>query len=97
MKIILKADSSQAFTNNFTNCVALENLIIEGAIGQNGFNIQPCSKLTHDSLVSIINALQDKSTDTSRAEWKITIGATNLAKLTAEEIDIAKQKNWSVI
>lgn len=95
-KLVLRADGSQTFINVFANCIALENLVIEGVIGQNGFNVQSCSNITNDSLMSIINALQDKSADTSGTEWKVTIGATNLAKLTAEEIDIAKQKGWTV-
>lgn len=71
----------------------LENITIEGTIGQNGFNVQYSTKLTHDSLMSIINALQDKSTNTSGTVWTVTLGA-NIAKLTAEEQQIAHKKGW---
>lgn len=72
----------------------LENITIEGTIGQNNFNVQYSTKLTHDSLMSIINALQDKSTDTSGTVWTVTLGPTNIAKLTAEEQQIAHKKGW---
>ena len=47
---------------DFTSCKSLENLIIEGTIGQNGFNVKACTKLSGASIVSIIEAL---STTTS--------------------------------
>ena len=50
-----------------------------------------CSNLTHDSLMSIINNLTTKTSTT-----KLTLGATNLAKLTDEEKAIATGKNWTL-
>ena len=84
------------YSNVFQNCTALENLTIEGVIGQNGFDVSWSTKLTHDSLMSIINALQDKSTDTSGTAWVITLGSENCAKLTDAEILLAEQKGWVV-
>lgn len=50
-KFILKDDGSQTFTaNTFSECYALENIVIEGTIGQNGFNVSSSTKLTKDSL-----------------------------------------------
>lgn len=80
----------------FTNCTELQEVIFEGVIAQNGLNLQWSTKLTHDSLMSVINCLADKSADTSGTEWVITIGSTNLAKLTAEERFIAEQKGWQI-
>lgn len=94
--LVLRDNGSQTFNNVFVNCNELENLAIEGAIGQNGFNVQWCSKLTHDSLISIINALQDKTSDTSGTVWKVTVGETNLAKLSDDELEIARQKGWNI-
>ena len=56
-KLILKEDGSQKFTSPFTNCKALENITIEGTIGQNGFNVSACTKLSGESIASIIEAL----------------------------------------
>ena len=70
-KLVLKTDGSQTFNSLFTQCYALENLTIEGIIGQNGFNVGDCSLLSHDSLMSIINALEDKAFSTKiSGSWK---------------------------
>jgi hypothetical protein len=87
-----RVSEDSMFDSTFRNCFSLENLTIEGTIGQNGFNVQWSTKLTHDSLMSIINALKDNSgTDT----WNtITLGAENIAKLTTAELDIMTNKQW---
>ena len=87
-------DRELVFTNFVRDMIALENLDITGTINGNGFNISWSTKLTHDSLMSIINALADKSEDTSGTIWTVTLGETNIAKLTDEEINIATQKGW---
>ena len=75
-------------TDAFSSCTALKNITIEGQIRYN-FDVKSCP-LTHDSLMSIINALGDGLSHT------LTIGETNLAKLTQDEIDIAEAKGWTV-
>ena len=47
--------------------------------------------LTHDSLMSIINNLATVTSSNT-----LTLGATNKAKLTADEIAIATNKGWTV-
>lgn len=94
-KYVFKKDGSQAWGNTFQFANSLQNIVFEGAIGKNGFNIQWSKFLSKDSILSILNCLQDKTGDTS-AEWKIIIGATNKAKLTESELNIARNKNWSV-
>ena len=76
----------------FTSCTNLREVRVNGTIGQNGFNVQQSTKLSHDSLMSIINALKDNSgTDT----WNsITLGAENLAKLTDAERKLMDSKQW---
>lgn len=93
-KLIIKSDGSQRFANTFTNDDKLENLTIEGTIGQNGFNVQWCP-LTHESLMNIINALQDKTGISG--SWKVTLGPDNIAKLTSDELKIAENKGWVVV
>lgn len=93
-KLVLKSDGTQTFTTTFQSCGALTNLIIEGTIGNNGFNVSGSTKLTHESLMSIINALQDKTS--VGGTWSVTLGATNLAKLTDAEKAIATQKGWTL-
>jgi hypothetical protein len=50
--------------------------------------------LSHDSIVDIFSKLHDYTGDTS-SHW-IRIGATNLARVSAEEIAVATAKNWTV-
>lgn len=83
--------SGTSWSNMFYNCTALENVTFEGTIPVRG-NMSVFSysnKLTVKSLMSFINALTNMS-DT--ATYTITIGSTNLAKLTEEQIQIATDK-----
>ncbi len=89
-KLILKADGSQTFLNTFLFCDVLANIVIEGKIGQNiDFSNSPL--LTHDSLMSIINALLETSETKT-----LTIGTKNLAKLNDSDKAIATQKGWTL-
>ena len=92
----LKEDGTNTFNNIFQNCTALENIVITGTIGQNGFSVSDCTKLTKDSLLSIISALKDYSANASGTTHTVTLGATNLAKLTEAEKAIATQKGWTL-
>ena len=93
----LNFDESDYIQNRvFHYCDELQNLKIAGTIGQNGFNISYSTKLTHESLMSIINALKDYSEDTSGTSHSITLGSTNLAKLTDAEKAIATEKGWTL-
>ena len=52
-------------------------------------------KLTHDSLMNVINGLYDIKTKGCNPQ-QLILDSTNLAKLTAEEIAIATDKGWNV-
>ena len=60
-----------------------------------GLVLTNCSKLTHDSLMNIINNLYDIKTKGCK-EQRLQLGPTNLAKLTEEEKQIAINKGWNV-
>ena len=96
LQSIPKLDISKAtaVSSIFANCNSLVNLNIVGTINITGLTVQSCNLLSHDSLMSIINALADK-TGVSGTR-KVILGATNLAKLTAEEIAIAEGKGWTL-
>lgn len=81
-------------TTMLTGTKALENLTIIGVIGTNNPRFDYSTVLTHDSLLSVLNALKDYSGDTSGTVWTVTLGATNLAKLSEDEIGIAEEKGW---
>ena len=65
-------------------------------------DLSACVNLTHESLMSVINGLYDLNLTFDVANggtlYKqiLVLGATNLAKLTEEEIAIATNKGWTV-
>lgn len=87
-RTIFTKDTFQFATN-------LEEVNFSGVITSDNFNVSYCTKLTHDSLMSIINTLYDYSgTATTKT---ITLGAENLAKLTDAEKKTATDKGWSLV
>ena len=60
-----------------------------------GLVLTNCSKLTHDSLMNVINNLYDIKTKGCQAQ-RLQLGPTNLAKLTEEEKQIAIDKGWNL-
>lgn len=89
-------ESATIARNLFADCPALENLTItEGSVISTDPNLSLCPKLTHDSLISVITALKDYSG--SGESYTLTIGATNLEKITEDEMYIAEQKGWSIV
>ena len=65
-------------TSTFQHATGLINMTVTGVIGKNNFNVSYCTKLTHDSLMSIINCLKDYSEDTSGTSWVVTVSYTHL-------------------
>ena len=93
-KLILKENGSQTINNTFNNAESLESIVIEGTIGAN-IQLQWSTKLTHDSLMSIINHLKDYSSDANGTIHLLKIGTTNIAKLTDNELEIIISKGWT--
>lgn len=77
-------------SNAFANCRSLSNL---GGLKNLSANLfLGNSPLSHDSLMNVINNLADVTDDPKT----LTLGATNLAKLTDEEKAIATGKGWTL-
>ena len=53
------------------------------------------NKLTHDSLMNVINNLYDIKSKGCNPQ-SLVLGSTNISKLSAEEIQIATSRGWSV-
>ena len=74
----------------FDGCNALETII-----GNPNFKVsidfKSCKKLTYDSLMVVINGLQ-----TVTSTQTLTLGSTNLAKLTEADKQIATDKGWTL-
>lgn len=85
---------------DFKDCFERNNSLtyigFEGVIAANGLSFRYCSLIEKETFIKLFECLQDKTTDTSGTEWKVTLGSTNLAKLTEEELLIAKNKGWAV-
>lgn len=93
-KLILREDGTQKFIGASFYCGSLKNITIEGKIGNN-VNFSAATKLTHESLESITGALYDYSeTETTRT---LTVGSTNLEKLSEENIATVTQKGWTLV
>lgn len=75
----------------FDGCTALKNLTLIGPLKVTGLDVSACP-LTHESLMSILNALEAKTSGT----FSVTLGTTNLAKLTDAEKAVATEKGWSL-
>lgn len=87
------AETTQ-FSNAFNGCAALENLTIDGVIGQNGFNVSWSTKLSAKSIKSIINALSDTATGKTLT---LSQTAVNNAFTDAEWTALANTKtNWTI-
>lgn len=74
----------------FSKCSGITNLTVNGEL-RAGLYLSASTNLTTDSLMSVINALVDLTGEDSKT---LTLGATNLAKLSDEQKAIATNKNW---
>ena len=78
----------------FYNCTSLTDVTIENGFNADGLNLSSSTKYTHDTILSWLNALYDR---TGLDTYKFIIGTTNLNKLTDEEKAIATNKNWTLV
>lgn len=100
-------DSVNVMTNAFARCSNITN--ISGTFSNIGkgytsstvnysayrITLNASTKLTHDSMMNIINGLYDLAS-AGKAKQGLVFGSTNLAKLSSSEIAIATTKGWNV-
>ena len=82
--------SASGYSGMFSNCNTVENLELVGEIKNYNISFSGLTRLTHESLINILNALCENGTATC------SLGSTNLAKLTDEEKAIATNKGWTL-
>lgn len=104
---LLKANSVNYIYGAFTYCYELttiggfENLGQAYETTQNAnsqryqLNLSYSTKLTHESLMNVINNLYDIKSKGCKTQ-QLILGSTNISKLSAEEIAIATDKGFSV-
>lgn len=85
-----KITSSVGINDAFNYCYALVDFYPPQNIGQN-MKVDNSTALSHDSLVRIINNLMEVTTTKT-----LTLGTTNLAKLSDEEKAVATNKGWTL-
>lgn len=100
----LIVSDSIKYNSVFARCTSLQNIHFSGVIGKNGLSLSDSTKLTHDSLMSIINAL---STTTSGLTITLSLTAVNNAFETSTDAAdgstsdewtalIATKSNWTI-
>lgn len=103
----LKANSVTNLSYCFNSCNELENFGGLENIGEAYLTTKSelysyytialnyATKLTHESLMNVINNLYDIKTAGVKTQ-RLTLANTNLSKLTADEIAVATNKGWTV-
>lgn len=94
--ITTATDSSLTSTSSyyyiFYNCAALEDVQL-GQDWNMSLRLNVSNNLTVDSMVAMFNSLKDLTGETTKT---LTLGSTNLAKLSDEQKEIATSKNWTL-
>lgn len=93
LKTVQLFNKIQNASQAFLGCPKLEFVTIETGFNADGLNLSASTLYSHDTILSWFNALADR---TGEEAYTLTIGSTNLAKLTAEQIAIATNKNWNL-
>lgn len=92
-KINLPKSLVLCHNNAFSGCTKLRDVTFEDGFNCNNVNLSVSTLYTRETILQWLNALADR---TGKKAKKLTIGATNLAKLTEEDILIATNKNWTL-
>ena len=79
----------------FTNLGQAYETTQNANYGNYTLDLSKSTKLTHDSLMNVINNLYDIKTKGCNAQ-QLILGTTNINKLTSEEIAIATSRGWNV-
>lgn len=97
-KLILRDDGTNQFTGTFTSATALQNITIEGVIG-NTLDMSSCKKLSEDSIYSVFYAL---STTTSGKTLTLSKTAVETSFGDTTEIGgkwltlCSERSNWTI-
>ena len=84
--------STSASFYAFYGCTALEDVQL-GQDWNMSLRLNVSNNLTIQSMVAMFNSLKDLTGETAKT---LTLGSTNLAKLTDEQKAIATNKNWTL-
>ena len=71
----------------------MKDVILGQGFNASGFDISSSTLYSVDTLVAMLEALADRTGETA---YTLTIGTTNINKLTAEQRSIATNENWNL-
>lgn len=77
----------------FSNCKSLLNVTLGNNFNCSNLDLSASTRYSVDTLVAMLTALADR---TGQSAYTLTIGATNLAKLSDDQRAIATDKNWTL-
>lgn len=77
----------------FSNCKSLLNVTLGNNFNCSNLDLSASTKYSVDTLVAMLTALADRS---EQSAYTLTLGTTNLAKLSDEQKAIATDKNWTL-
>lgn len=89
----LPASLTSIEKSTFANCVSLTNVTLGYNFNCDNLDLSASTKYSVNTLVAMLTALADRSEQTA---YTLTLGATNLAKLSDEQKAIATDKNWTL-
>lgn len=97
----IRVTETTTFSGVFNYSEAIEDITIEGTIGQNGFNISWSPNLTKESIVSIVSALSETLTETKTITLSKTAVYNHFSddgkNLNSEWSELIKNKTkWSI-
>lgn len=92
MENTLLSKGRMGYSLRFNSCTELENLVF-GKQAMGNWDFSNNTKLTKDSLLSILNGLKNCGDDEN---YTLTLGTINLAKLSDDEKAIATDKGWTL-
>lgn len=77
----------------FSDCTSLTNVTLGDGFNCNGLDLSASTMYSVDTLVAMLTALADR---TGQTAYTLTLGTTNLAKLSDAQKAIATDKNWTL-
>ena len=93
---LLHMENVTEFTTAFNGCQSLENITIDGKIQVN-IDFSPCTKLTGESITSIVNALDPETTGCALTlSETAVINAFDDTTATQWENLITQKPNWTI-
>lgn len=91
--IALPSSITRVASTTFSGCTSLTNVTLGDGFNANMLDLSVSTLYSTDTLVGILNALANR---TGMSAYTLTLGDTNLAKLSNEQIAIATEKNWTL-